>query len=141
MENFSPLSAFAGGTLVGLAAFLFLLLNGRVAGIAGIVIGVISSRRGDILWRALFIGGLIGGALLYQFVTGTALDITAEDSVGQLVLAGFLVGLGSRLGSGCTSGHAVCGVARFSKRSVVASLVFTGTAMLTVFLTRHVMGL
>lgn len=141
MENFSPLSAFAGGVLIGLSALLFLLLNGRIAGISGIVCGVVTPKRGDRLWRIAFIGGMIAAALVYRIAIGVPLDVTAEDSVGQLILAGFLVGLGTRLGNGCTSGHAVCGIARLSRRSVYATLIFTGTAMLTVFVTRHMLGL
>lgn len=141
MENFSPFSSFAGGVLIGLSALLFLLLNGRIAGISGVVCGVVAPKRGDLSWRLAFIGGMIAAALVYQLITGAPLDVTAEDSVGQLILAGFLVGLGTRLGNGCTSGHAVCGIARLSRRSVYATLIFTSTAMLTVFVTRHVLGL
>lgn len=137
MENFSPLSGLIGGLLIGLAAALLLLLNGRISGISGIVGGLLVPRNTDAGWRLVFVAGLLLGALVYMLATGGAIPVRMQASVPVLVAAGLLVGFGTRLGSGCTSGHGLCGVARLSKRSIVATSVFFGVAMLTVFLTRH----
>ena len=138
MENFTPVSGLVGGLLIGLAAALLLLLNGRISGISGIVGGLLAPRSPDVGWRAAFVAGLLLGAFAYVLTTGGAADITVQASVPVLVAAGLLVGFGTRLGSGCTSGHGLCGVARLSKRSVIATAVFFGVAMVTVFLTRQV---
>ena len=132
MENFSPLSG-----LIGLAAALLLLLNGRISGISGIVGGLLVPRNADAGWRLVFVAGLLLGAFVYMLATGGAIPVKMQASVPVLVAAGLLVGFCTRLGSGCTSGHGLCGVARLSKRSIVATSVFFGVAMLTVFLTRH----
>ena len=129
MENFS--------LLIGLAAALLLLLNGRISGIIGIVGGLLVPRNADAGWRLVFVAGLLLGAFVYMLATGGAIPVKMQASVPVLVAAGLLVGFGTRLGSGCTSGHGLCGVARLSKRSIVATSVFFGVAMLTVFLTRH----
>jgi len=129
MENFS--------LLIGLAAALLLLLNGRISGISGIVGGLLVPRNADAGWRLVFVAGLLLGAFVYMLATGGAIPVKMQASVPVLVAAGLLVGFGTRLGSGCTSGHGLCGVARLSKRSIVATSVFFGVAMLTVFLTRH----
>jgi uncharacterized membrane protein YedE/YeeE len=128
-----------GGLLIGCAADLLLLINGRIAGISGILGGVfINSSSTERDWRLAFIVGLIAGAGLYAlFANGLPLQLQASAPV--LVIAGLLVGLGTRLGSGCTSGHGVCGLARRSPRSLAATLLFMVTAALTVFLTRHVL--
>jgi uncharacterized membrane protein YedE/YeeE len=139
MENFTPLSGLAGGLLIGLAAAMLLLLNGRLSGISGIVGGMMAPKTSDVGWRAAFIAGLLLGASIYMLATGGALLLEIQASLPVLVLAGLLVGFGTRLGSGCTSGHGVCGIARLSKRSIVATAVFFVVAMLTVFLTRHVL--
>lgn len=138
MENFTPVSGFIGGLLIGLAAALLLLLNGRISGISGIVGGLLAPKSSDAGWRVVFVVGLLLGAFIYMLATGGAIPVTMQASVPVLVAAGLLVGFGTRLGSGCTSGHGVCGIARLSKRSIVATSVFFGVAMLTVFLTRHV---
>jgi uncharacterized membrane protein YedE/YeeE len=138
MEDFTPLSGLAGGLLIGLAAALLLLLNGRISGISGIVGGLVATRSSDAGWRAVFVAGLLLGALIYTLATGGALAVTMQASLPVLVVAGLLVGFGTRLGSGCTSGHGVCGVARLSRRSIAATSVFVGVAMLTVFLIHHV---
>jgi uncharacterized membrane protein YedE/YeeE len=139
IENFTPLSGLVGGVLIGLAAAMLLLLNGRLSGISGIVGGMMAPKTSDVGWRAAFIVGLLLGPFIYTLVTGGALLLEMQASVPVLVVAGLLVGFGTRLGSGCTSGHGVCGIARLSKRSIVATAVFFVVAMLTVFLTRHVL--
>jgi uncharacterized protein len=137
MENFTPVSGLIGGLLIGLAAALLLLLNGRIGGVSGIVGGLLAPKSPDAGWRAAFVAGLLLGALAYVLATGGMVLVTMQASLPVLVVAGLLVGFGTSLGSGCTSGHGVCGIARLSKRSIVATSVFFGVAMLTVFLTRH----
>ena len=137
MENFTPVSGLIGGLLIGLAAALLLLLNGRLSGISGIVGGLLAPKSSDASWRVVFVAGLLLGAFIYVLATGDAMLVRMQASLPVLVVAGLLVGFGTRLGSGCTSGHGVCGIARLSRRSIVATSVFFGVAMLTVFLTRH----
>jgi uncharacterized membrane protein YedE/YeeE len=136
MESFTPVSGLIGGLLIGLAVTLLLLLNGRLAGISGIVSGLLFTKGSGIAWRAVFVAGLLLGTFAYALTAGT-LPVEMQASTPVLVVAGLLVGFGTRLGSGCTSGHGLCGLARFSGRSVAATAVFFGVAMLTVFLTRH----
>jgi uncharacterized protein len=132
------LGGLVGGALIGLAAVLLLALNGRIAGISGILGGLITSTsRGERFWRLAVIFGLIAGAGLFVLVRG-ALPLELQAGRTTLIVAGLLVGAGTRLGSGCTSGHGVCGLARRSPRSLVATMTFMVTAALTVFLTRHV---
>ena len=138
-QAFTPWTALAGGLLIGLAAALFLLLNGRVAGISGIVGGLLRPVRGDIGWRVAFITGLIGAPLLYGLVA--ALPAPRIDAgLGTLAVAGLLVGVGTRYGGGCTSGHGVCGLSRLSPRSLAATLAFMGAGFATVFVLRHVIA-
>ena len=138
-QAFTPWTALAGGLLIGLAAALFLLLNGRVAGISGIVGGLLRPVRGDIGWRVAFITGLIGAPLLYALVA--ALPAPRIDAgLGTLAVAGLLVGVGMRYGGGCTSGHGVCGLSRLSPRSLAATLAFMGAGFATVFVLRHVIA-
>ncbi|CAN5882991.1 YeeE/YedE family protein [soil metagenome] len=139
MENFTPLSALAGGLLIGLSTALLMLMNGKVAGISGIVGGLLDRKGSEVGWRAMFAVGLLLGAFAYVLTAGEAFPVGIEASLPVTVVAGLLVGLGSRLGSGCTSGHGVSGIARLSKRSVVATLVFMGTAILTVFVAGQVL--
>ena len=137
---FTPWSALIGGMLIGLAAAMFALLNGRVAGISGVLGGLFKPTRGDIGWRVAFIGGLVGASLVYRlFATLPAVQIDA--SYAALVVAGLLVGVGTRYGSGCTSGHGVCGLSRLSPRSLVATLSFMGAGFVTVFVVRHLFGI
>ena len=139
-QEFTPWSALAGGALIGAAAAVLVLGNGRIAGISGILGGLFSPRRGDMAWRAAFLVGLIASPTLYAvFAPLPALHIDAGPMA--LVLAGLLVGLGTRYGSGCTSGHGVCGLSRLSPRSLVATLVFMGAGFVTVFVTRHLLGM
>jgi uncharacterized protein len=139
MENFTPVSGLVGGLLIGLAAALLLLLNGRLSGISGIVGGLLAPKSSDLGWRVAFVAGLLVGALVYVLATGDALLLEMQASLPVLVVAGLLVGFGTSLGSGCTSGHGICGIARLSKRSIVATSMFFVVAMLTVFLTHHVL--
>lgn len=138
MENFTPVSGLVGGLLIGVAVALMLLLNGRLAGISGIVGGLATPKAGDTGWRVAFVAGLLLGPLVYVLVTGGPALVHMLASPPAILVGGLLVGFGTRMGSGCTSGHGVCGLALFSLRSVVATAVFFGVAMLTVFLTRHV---
>jgi hypothetical protein len=139
LEDFTPISGLIGGLLIGLSTALLLLLNGRIAGISGIIGGLLSRQGSKVGWRAVFAVGLLLGAFVYMLATGDGVPVEIEASLPILVVAGLLVGFGARLGSGCTSGHGLSGIARFSKRSVVATLVFMGVAMLTVFLSNHVL--
>jgi uncharacterized membrane protein YedE/YeeE len=139
LENFTPLSGLAGGLLVGLSTALLMLMNGRIAGISGIVGGLLARKGSEVAWRAMFAGGLLLGAGAYVLAMGEAFPVRSEASLPIMVAAGLLVGFGARLGSGCTSGHGVSGIARLSKRSIVATLVFMGTAVLTVFASGQVL--
>ena len=131
MTEFTPVSALIGGALIGLAATLLLKLNGRIAGISGILNGALSLRPGDRAWRMLFVAGLVLGGFIYQFVAERPLMTREGFPLMQLAVAGVLVGFGTRLGSGCTSGHGVCGIARLSPRSLLATVSFLAIGMLT----------
>lgn len=137
--NFTPWASLAGGMLIGLAAAMFILLNGRIAGISGIIGGLLRPARGDVLWRVAFITGLIVAPLVYANAF-TLPPVEVNASVAMLVVAGLLVGVGTRYGSGCTSGHGVCGLSRRSPRSLVATLAFMASGFLTVYVTRHLLG-
>lgn len=126
--------ALEGGAIIGLSASLMLGFNGRIAGISGIVGGLLKPTAGDVAWRALFVAGLFAGGLLALALMPGAFSV-GTASLGVVVLAGLLVGFGTRVGNGCTSGHGVCGISRFSPRSVVATLTFIGTGAVTVLLT------
>lgn len=133
---YTPWSALGGGVLIGLAAALFVLLNGRIAGISGILGGLIRPVRGDVAWRIAFVAGLVGAPLVY--LLGADWPRPQIDAgYGALIAAGLLVGIGTRYGSGCTSGHGVCGVSRLSPRSLAATAVFIGVGFVTVFVMRH----
>jgi uncharacterized membrane protein YedE/YeeE len=136
--SFSPASGFLGGVLIGLAAVLLLLANGRIAGVSGIVNGLLSRKPGDIGWRVAFVLGLWLGALVYWAARGALFELELLATPGVMIVAGFLVGYGTRLGSGCTSGHGVCGIARFSPRSLVATVVFMASGIATAYVVRHV---
>jgi uncharacterized membrane protein YedE/YeeE len=140
MDNFTPVSALIGGLLIGTSAGLFLVLNGRIAGISGILGGLLEPGRREFGWRLAFLAGLLIAPLAYTAVGGVLPPVSIDASIGLLVVAGLLVGFGTRLGAGCTSGHGVCGIGRGSPRSMAATAVFMATAILTVLLTRHVMG-
>ena len=138
MAEFTPISGLIGGLLIGLAVALTLLLNGRIAGISGIVGGLVDPKAGDAGWRAAFVIGLPLGALVFILVAGGPAPVDVLASPPAILIGGLLVGFGTRMGAGCTSGHGVCGLALLSWRSVVATAVFFVVAMLTVFLTGHV---
>ena len=138
--HFTPWTSLAGGALIGLAAAMFVLLNGRIAGISGIVAGLLKPAKGDVAWRAAFVLGLLAAPLIYVlFADAPSLEIDA--GFGAIVVAGLLVGIGTRYGSGCTSGHGVCGLSRQSPRSLAATAVFMGVGFLTVFIIRHLFNL
>ena len=136
---FTPWSSLGGGMLIGLAAAMFVLLNGRIAGISGVLGGLLSPVRGDVLWRIAFVGGIIAAPLAYSvFLALPQMQIDADYPA--LIAAGLLVGVGTRYGSGCTSGHGVCGLSRLSLRSLAATGVFMGAGFVTVFVLRHVLS-
>lgn len=139
MENFTPVSAALGGALIGLSVAILWLGNGRIAGISGVVGGLIRPQAGEVAWRVAFLAGLIAAPLGYAWVQGLP-EIAIRSGYPTLIVAGLLVGFGSRLGSGCTSGHGVAGIARLSRRSVTATGLFMLAAAVTVFFTRHVVG-
>ena len=140
MDGFTPVSALAGGALIGTSAALFLLLNGRIAGISGILGGLLTPPSRETGWRAAFVAGLVLAPVAYAGLGGSLPPLTVDASFPLLVVAGLLVGFGSRLGAGCTSGHGVCGIGRGSPRSVVATGTFMAVAILTVLVVRHLVG-
>ncbi len=140
MENFTPIPALVGGALIGLSAAALLLMNGRIAGISGIVGGLAAPTRGDIAWRLMFIAGLIIGALAYRLAVEPNMALALTPSLPLLVGGGLLTGIGTTVSGGCTSGHGVCGIARLSPRSIIATVVFMVAGGATVFVMRHVMG-
>ncbi len=140
LDAFTPFAALSGGALIGLAAAIFVLFNGRIAGVSGIVGGLLRPRASDVRWRLAFVAGLVAAPLAYQGFA--ALPVSQIDSSEAcLVAAGLLVGIGTRYGSGCTSGHGVCGLSRFSTRSLVATLFFMLAGFATVYVIRHVAGI
>jgi len=140
IAEFTPSSALLGGALIGLAANLLLFSQGRIAGISGILGGLLSFNRGDVAWRAAFLGGMIAAGLLFGAVAGNGLVVELQSPLALTLIAGLIVGYGTRVGGGCTSGHGVCGIARLSPRSITATVIFMGTAFVTVFVLRHVLG-
>ncbi len=140
MTTFTPWSSLLGGALIGASASILLLFNGRIAGISGIVGGLVRPRAGEISWRVLFVAGLFAGGLVLSVVRPSSFGPRRVVSLPLAVLAGLLVGFGTRLGNGCTSGHGVCGISRFSPRSLAATATFMATGALAAFLVRHVLG-
>jgi uncharacterized protein len=140
MANFTPLSAAIGGGLIGLSAVLLMLLTGRIAGISGIFGGLLNFRDDDWDWRIAFIAGLILAPLIAGWIGHAMPTPKLPASWTVIIGAGPLVGFGTRLGSGCTSGHGICGIARLSSRSIVATIVFMLAAIATVAVTHHVLG-
>jgi uncharacterized membrane protein YedE/YeeE len=138
-NSFTPWASLAGGLIIGIAAGMFVLLNGRIAGISGVLGGLLRPVRGDISWRAAFILGLIGAPLLYAIFTELPRPQIDAGYAG-LIAAGLLVGVGTRFGSGCTSGHGVCGISRLSPRSLVATAAFMLAGFITVYIARHLIG-
>ncbi|MEC7519491.1 MAG: YeeE/YedE family protein [Myxococcota bacterium] len=146
MEHFTPLASTLGGVLIGISASLLLLFNGRIAGISGIFSGLLLPRPADradaqeLGWRAAFVGGLVvGGAVMFA-LQPQLFAVTYDRSLLTIAVAGLVVGFGVRLGSGCTSGHGVCGISRFSRRSIVATVTFIATGALTVLAVRLLGG-
>ena len=137
--SFTPWASLAGGLLIGVAVTLLLLFNGRIAGISGIVGGLLRPWRGDVAWRAAFVAGLVAAPLAWRLVAGLPRLHVAAD-MPTLVVAGLLVGIGTRYGSGCTSGHGVCGLSRGSLRSLAATAAFMAAGFVVVFVVRHVLG-
>ena len=140
MANFTPISAAIGGALIGLAAVLLMRLNGRIAGITGIFAGLIEPARNDRAWRAAFVIGLLVAPLSAALIGYTVPIPQLPSSLAVIAAAGLLVGSATRLSNGCTSGHGICGIARLSQRSIIATGVFMVAAMIVVALTRHVVG-
>jgi uncharacterized protein len=142
MNNFTPWAALMGGLFIGVSASLLLWLNGKIAGISGIANGAIWAKTSDDrTWRVLFVVGLIVGGFMYVALFPDAIQARSGYPLGLVATAGLLVGFGTALGSGCTSGHGVCGLGRLSFRSLAATLAFLGAGIVTVFLLRHVFGL
>jgi uncharacterized membrane protein YedE/YeeE len=137
--HFTPWTSLAGGLLLGLAAALFILVNGRILGISGIIAGLLRPTPGDTGWRLSFVLGLLAAPLLYLLIAGP-IEARIDAGWGVVVIAGLLVGIGTRYGSGCTSGHGVCGLSRLSPRSLAATLAFMGAGFVTVFVLRHLLG-
>ena len=135
---FTPGAAAAGGLLIGAASVLLVLAAGRIAGISGILGGLTHPVRGDVAWRAAFVAGMLGAALAIRAARHFP-DVRIDTSTATLVAAGLLVGFGTRLGSGCTSGHGVCGLSRLSPRALAATLAFMGAGFATVYVVRHLL--
>lgn len=140
MENFTPLASTLGGMLIGLSAALVLFGLGRIAGVSGIFGGLLLRKRGDVAWRLAFVLGLLVGGLVMASAAPQLFTVAIDRTLATVAVAGLLVGVGTRMGNGCTSGHGVCGISRGSPRSLVATLSFMATGILTVFLTQHVFG-
>jgi uncharacterized membrane protein YedE/YeeE len=138
-SHFTPWASLAGGILIGISAAVFILFNGRIAGISGILGGLLRPARNDILWRLAFLAGLVIAPLLYTIFRPLPETVVDADA-GMLIAAGLLVGIGTRYGAGCTSGHGVCGVARLSPRSLVATACFMAAGFATVFIVRHLLA-
>ena len=139
VANFTPASALIGGALIGISATLLLWLNGRIAGVSGIMHGALQQRAGD-TWRWLFLAGLVAGAGVWLWLAPPAFAPRTGYPLPLVLLAGVLVGFGTAQGGGCTSGHGVCGISRLSARSIVATLTFLVTGMASVFVVRHLLG-
>ena len=140
MEHFTPISAAIGGTLIGVSASLLWIGLGRIAGISGILGNLPTARSADLDWRIAFLIGLIVAPVLYRQLGGSVPPIEIDAAWPIVIAGGLLVGFGTRLGSGCTSGHGVCGLARLSPRSIMATALFMGTAVVTTFVVRHLIG-
>jgi len=133
MENFPPWSALAGGALIGLSAALLMLFSGKIAGISGIIGGLLNPQKNESSWRGAFLAGMIASSLIVAPL-GFSLPETGGESLVVVSIAGLLVGFGTRLGNGCTSGHGIIGIGRFSKRSIFATIAFMGSAFTVVFI-------
>lgn len=141
MENFTPLSATAGGALIGVSVTLLLLFNGRIGGVSGIMNGALFAHKGDRSWRLVFLCGLILGAVIFRLWLPDFNSPRLNYPLWLLGLGGFLIGFGTRMSGGCTSGHGICGLATLSIRSLIATLTFMAAGMMTVYIIRHVLEL
>ncbi len=139
MTEFTPIASSIGGLLIGLSAAMMLVLKGRIAGISGIIGGLPTAPAEERPWRVAFMGGLLGGGLLMFILMPAQFGVQSPVGTVALVVAGLFVGVGTRIGSGCTSGHGVCGLSRLSPRSMVATALFMSFAAMTVYITRHVL--
>ncbi|WP_190294870.1 YeeE/YedE family protein [Marinobacter sp. R17] len=137
--HFTPMTALTGGIMIGLAAVILILVNGRIAGISGILGGLLTPSKGENTWRVAFLLGMVSAPLIWVVVAALP-AIEIDTSTPLLVIAGLLVGFGTRMGSGCTSGHGVCGLSRLSPRSLVATALFMAMGFVTVYIVRHVLG-
>lgn len=140
MTEFTPFASLAGGALIGLSAVLLMAFHGRIAGMTGILSSLIPPLGDDWGWRAAFIAGAIAAPALFTAATGLPIGFDSATPVAWLIVSGLVVGAGVYFGSGCTSGHGVCGMARLSPRSIVATAIFMATAIATVFVVRHLIG-
>ena len=140
MANFTPLSAAIGGVLIGLSAVLLMLLTGRIAGISGIFGGLLNWRGEEKGWRIAFIAGLILAPIIAGWIGYGMAPPRLPANWVIIIAAGLLVGFGTRLGGGCTSGHGICGIGRLSMRSIIATIIFMTTAVITLAITHHVLG-
>ena len=140
MDTFTPFASLLGGVLIGLSASAMLFLHGRIAGISGIAGGLVNPKRGDTAWRLYFIGGLVAAGIIAALLAPSQFQVGIERSSWAVAIAGLLVGFGSRLGSGCTSGHGVCGITRFSPRSSIATATFLTTGAIAAFVVGHLFG-
>ena len=140
MENFTPIASLSGGILLGIASALLLFFVGRIAGISGIFGGLLNAKHDDTLWRAMFIGGLLAGGVAIMWVKPELLSFEVDRSTAAIIVAGLLVGVGGRLGNGCTSGHGVCGIGRLSPRSMIAVATFMTAGSITAIVVNHLLG-
>jgi uncharacterized membrane protein YedE/YeeE len=138
--QFTPVASLAGGMLIGLAAALLLITQGKIAGVSGVIGGLLQPRSGDVAWRAWFLGGLAGGGLVLALLWPEAFGVPADRSLITVAMAGLLVGFGTRLGNGCTSGHGVCGISRMAPRSMIATAAFLAAGIAAVTATRLLGG-
>lgn len=141
MTEFTPIASTVGGMLIGLSAVMLMLAIGKIAGISGIASRLLPPVADDYGWRVAFVAGLVAAPIAVQLATGSAVQQTVSSNLALMAIAGLLVGFGSVFGSGCTSGHGVCGISRLSGRSIAATLVFMATAVITLFIARHIVGL
>ncbi|KXJ44666.1 MAG: YeeE/YedE family protein [Cycloclasticus sp. Phe_18] len=141
MENFTPYSSLAGGILLGISASILMYLNGRIAGISGIVGGILNNpSAAEKAWRAAFVVGIIGGASVYAYFFPVSIEPREHVTTALLIVGGLIVGFGTAMGGGCTSGHGVCGISRFSLRSITATMVFLVAGIATVYIVNQVIG-
>ena len=141
MTEFTPIASTVGGMLIGLSAVMLMAAIGRIAGISGIASRLLPPVADDYGWRAAFVAGLVAAPIAVLLATGSAVQQAVSSNLALMAVAGLLVGFGSVFGSGCTSGHGVCGISRLSGRSIAATLVFMTTAVITLFIARHIVGL